>query len=342
MVRAEYWVRHVQSPVRFADGMHSLAATGCRTFVEIGPNPNLLAMGMGCVKDRRTRSRWLPSLTKARSGGETMLYSLAELSVRGANVNWRGFHEPFPCSRVSCRPTHSNGSSIVERIHFNPSPPLPLSPSPLLSWLPSPDSIAARVEHLRSGLEDESRALTLRLDEIAIRFVINALRELGFAWHVGSIISEDELDRRVPARHRPKVSRVLSRLVERGLLQLAECVYRVELPVPEQAPEKLLRELERDGSLPECDLIRRAGAALAAIWRGDIEPLTFLFPDGSTDKAAQFYSEARLLAGYNHLAGEVVRLFAEALPDGESMRILEVGAGTGGLTMHLLPQLPAE
>ena len=57
MARGEYWVQHVQSPVRFADGMHSLAATGCRTFVEIGPNPNLLAMGMSCIKDRHTRSR---------------------------------------------------------------------------------------------------------------------------------------------------------------------------------------------------------------------------------------------------------------------------------------------
>ena len=89
-------------------------------------------------------------------------------------------------------------------------------------------------------------------------------------------------------------------------------------------------------------MVRHAGTSLAAIWRGDVDPRTFLFPDGSTEQAAQFYSEARMLAGYNRLAGAVVREMIAVLPANQSLRVLEVGAGTGGLTRHLLPQLSAE
>ena len=114
------------------------------------------------------------------------------------------------------------------------------------------------------------------------------------------------------------------------------------LPEPHGTADELLDDIEREQRYPECDLVRRAGQALAAIWRGDVEPLTFLFPDGSTEKAAEFYSEARMLAGYNRLAGEVVREMIAMLPADQTIRVLEVGAGTGGLTMHLLPQLPSE
>ena len=372
----EYWVQHVRSPVRFADGINALAATGCHTFLEIGPNPNLLAMGMGCVKDRR--NRWLPSLSKGRGDSDTMLHSLGELYVRGAEIDWRGFHAPFARTRVElptyafqrqrfARAAQASGAASAPRFVTDIAVTGGLTP-PRSPSLPAPDVIAARVEHLRVGLEDESRDMTLQLDEVAIRFVIAALRQLGFDWQVGLEISPTEIDARIPTKNRPKIARVLGRLVERGWLQ-ADGVgslfqggghtatnstlnsrrhekdsrpLRVMLPEPSGTAEELLDEVEWDQRYPECDLVRRAGQALAAIWRGDVEPLTFLFPDGSTEKAAQFYSEARMLAGYNRLAGEVVREMIATLPADQTIRVLEVGAGTGGLTTHLLPQLPAE
>ena len=398
----EYWVRHVRSPVRFADGISALAATGCHTFLEIGPNPNLLAMGMGCVKDRR--NRWLPSLSKGRGDCDTMLHSLGELYVRGAEIDWRGFHAPFARTRVElptytfqrqrfARRIQASGAASVPRSRLvsglalaagrspeivDPDSPvasaIPLKAStggltpPRSPSLPDPDVIAARIEHLRVGLEDESRDMTRQLDEVAIRFVIAALKQLGFDWQVGLEISPAEIDARIPTKNHPKITRVLGRLVERGWLQ-ANGVgslfhggdhtvtngtlntrrhekdsrpLRVMLPQPEGTADELLDEVEREQRYPECDLVRRAGQALAAIWCGDVDPLTFLFPDGSTEKAAEFYSEARMLAGYNRLAGEVVREMIATLPASQTIRVLEVGAGTGGLTTHLLPQLPAE
>ena len=337
----EYWVRHVRSPVRFADGINALAATGCHTFLEIGPNPNLLAMGMGCVKDRR--NRWLPSLSKGRGDSDTLLHSLGELYVRGAEIDWRGFHAPFARTRVEL-PTYTFQRQRFSRsgIGFQPvKNSKEFDRQEASPTLPAPASIAARVEHLCIGLEGESREMTRRLDDVAIRFVIAALKSLGFDWQVGLEISQAAIDAEIPVRHRPKVARMLGRLAERGWLQV-NGVYRVLLPQPDDLADALLDEVEQTQRYPECGLVRRAGAALSAIWRGVVEPLTVLFPDGSTEKAAQFYSEARMLAGFNRLAGEALRHLIAACPPHRTIRVLEVGAGTGGLTMHLLPQFPSE
>ena len=38
MFEPEYWVRHAREPVRFLEGMRSLADLGVTTFVEVGPD----------------------------------------------------------------------------------------------------------------------------------------------------------------------------------------------------------------------------------------------------------------------------------------------------------------
>jgi epothilone polyketide synthase D len=83
---ARYWRDHVREPVRFAEGMRSLASLGVKTFVEIGPHPVLVALGQQCVEG----GSWHPSLHREQSPRARMLQSLGELYVRGAEVDWAG------------------------------------------------------------------------------------------------------------------------------------------------------------------------------------------------------------------------------------------------------------
>ncbi len=95
---ADYWRRHVRQPVRFADGMSSLAESGCEVFVEIGPKPTLLGMGRGCLPEGT--GKWLPSLKPGRGDWRQLLESLGALYVMGVPIDWAGHDRDYPRQRV--------------------------------------------------------------------------------------------------------------------------------------------------------------------------------------------------------------------------------------------------
>ncbi|NEO89529.1 MAG: type I polyketide synthase [Moorea sp. SIO3G5] len=84
----QYWIRHVQQPVRFAEGMETLHQEGYEVFVEIGPKPILLGMGRQCLPENI--GVWLPSLRPRKQEWQLLLESLAQLYVRGVAVDWSG------------------------------------------------------------------------------------------------------------------------------------------------------------------------------------------------------------------------------------------------------------
>ena len=91
----EYWCRHLRETVRFAEGMEKLHQLGVDTFVEIGPKPTLLGMGRRCLRAtqawRDNYGTWLPSL-RPDAEWSTLLPSLAQLYVRGVEIDWAGFY----------------------------------------------------------------------------------------------------------------------------------------------------------------------------------------------------------------------------------------------------------
>ncbi|HEX7314144.1 MAG TPA: amino acid adenylation domain-containing protein [Pyrinomonadaceae bacterium] len=95
---ADFWLSHAREPVRFDASMRTLAARGCETFVETGPDASLLNMGRRCLPG--AEGRWLPSLRRARGDWRVLLDSLAALYVSGAEVDWEGFDRDYTRRRV--------------------------------------------------------------------------------------------------------------------------------------------------------------------------------------------------------------------------------------------------
>jgi acyl transferase domain-containing protein/NADPH:quinone reductase-like Zn-dependent oxidoreductase/SAM-dependent methyltransferase/acyl carrier protein len=91
----------------------------------------------------------------------------------------------------------------------------------------------------------------------------------------------------------------------------------------------------------ELTLIGRCGQGLADVLKGTTNPLQLIFPEGSLANAEHLYSDSPSTRLYNILTERALSRVLENLPADRPLRILEIGAGTGGLTSYLLPRLPA-
>ncbi|MGW0769416.1 type I polyketide synthase [Streptomyces sp. NPDC002676] len=83
----DYWVRHVREAVRFADGIKTAAEQGVRTFIELGPDAVLSAMG----QDSTDNALFTPSLRADRPEAQTVTTAVTQAHVRGVTVDWSAF-----------------------------------------------------------------------------------------------------------------------------------------------------------------------------------------------------------------------------------------------------------
>lgn len=96
------------------------------------------------------------------------------------------------------------------------------------------------------------------------------------------------------------------------------------------------------GVTGELSTLRRCGPNLAQVLRGEQDALQLLFPGGSFAEARELYVESPYARCYNGALVEALKAAIRKLPDGAKLRVLEIGAGTGGTTSYVLPALPRQ
>ncbi|MGW0788781.1 SDR family NAD(P)-dependent oxidoreductase [Streptomyces sp. NPDC002911] len=101
----EYWVRHVREAVRFGDAIRALEDDGVRTFLELGPEAVLSAMGTHALADP-DRSVFVPALRRERDEEVTLAALVATAHVRGLAVDWQRVHAGTDTRRVDL-PTYA-------------------------------------------------------------------------------------------------------------------------------------------------------------------------------------------------------------------------------------------
>ncbi|MFF5099041.1 SDR family NAD(P)-dependent oxidoreductase [Actinosynnema sp. NPDC000082] len=89
-----YWVRHVRDAVRFADGVRALVDAGVSTFVEVGPDAVLTAMGREVVGDvEKAAPAFVPTCRRGHDEVRAFATLLGTAHVRGVEVDWaQAFH----------------------------------------------------------------------------------------------------------------------------------------------------------------------------------------------------------------------------------------------------------
>ncbi|MFC8448663.1 type I polyketide synthase [Kitasatospora sp. NPDC057223] len=120
----EYWVRHVREAVRFADGVRWLADQGVRTFLELGPDAVLSAMGPDCLPAHADDAVFAPLLRGGRAEPRETLSAVALATARGATLDWSALLPDRGPHRVPL-PTYA----FQQRRYWMSAPPSGTDPS---------------------------------------------------------------------------------------------------------------------------------------------------------------------------------------------------------------------
>jgi len=178
-------------------------------------------------------------------------------------------------------------------------------------------------------------------DELAAAQLAGGLQKMAILAEPSGTITADSLLVAEPMR--PVFERLIASLVKRGLLVKEGDGHR---PTPSfssaaQSAQKMLRSFisTHSGHLSEGLLCAAICAELGPILRGEKDAVQVLFGGTSAELLDQFYGEGLYTSHWLAAIAAAVQEAADHLPEGRGLRILEVGAGTGGLASHVLPLL---
>jgi NADPH:quinone reductase-like Zn-dependent oxidoreductase/SAM-dependent methyltransferase len=218
--------------------------------------------------------------------------------------------------------------------------------------LPAPHEIAAaiksEVDRIDAGLGliEKNDRIERELDPLCAAFIVRALGQLDPSLQTGERFTTESLVGRlgIAPRHRGVMGRYLRILEEDGILKRAGAKWELRLhPDSVDANAMWKESLSTNPAYhAELTLLGRCGGRLADVLRGGLDPLQLIFPEGSLAVAEHLYQDSPLLRFYNLVAQHAVSTFIESLPQGRSLRVLEIGAGTGGLSAYVLSRLPAD
>ncbi|WP_354639864.1 type I polyketide synthase [Kitasatospora camelliae] len=149
-----YWVRHARQAVRFHDAVTTLADKGVTTFLELGPDAVLTAMGQECLDAAEGSGRaFVPVLRRDREEARSAVAAVAALHGRGVAVDWPAYFAGSGARRVDL-PTYP-----FQRRRFWLDP----EPVEAVAADPAEASFWAAVEQQ----DGEALAAALRVDETA-------------------------------------------------------------------------------------------------------------------------------------------------------------------------------
>lgn len=217
--------------------------------------------------------------------------------------------------------------------------------------LPSPEKLAQNVQAktqqwlTEQNLQRRKSRFEADSGRVSAAFAWSALRKLGADFQLGQRFTLESLaaQLRIIPRHQRLLGRFLDWLAEDGILAKASDAWECVKPASDD-PEVLWRELlhRHPSFAAESLLVERCGRNLAEVLRGNVEPLHIIFPEASLGAAEHLYQDSEVWRFYNRVVQDSVCRLVDQLPQGKSIRILEVGGGTGATASYLLPILPAE
>jgi acyl transferase domain-containing protein/aryl carrier-like protein/N-acetylglutamate synthase-like GNAT family acetyltransferase len=317
------------------------------------------------IADTGAPGLWLPSLSHRSGSWHDLLQALAHIYVHGADICWQEVDRGQGCRRVVVptypfeRRRHWLGPTTDTRESAAPRRQTDDDQLYQLTWqeavrpsgpgtarfLSCPTEISAQLSRVQlSGDTAVScPGLAQRLERLSLAYVVEAFQELGWDLTPGERLTTAMLAERlgiISSQHR-FMEHLLAMLWKEGIIsrsgQELEVVSIAELP----SSGKQLQELcdRYPAADAELEMLGRCGAELAGVLAGRVEPLHLLFPEADLSTATRLYEESPTFGPMNQVLKDAVAAAVADLPAGTGLRVVEIGAGTGGTTARLLPEL---
>jgi acyl transferase domain-containing protein/NADPH:quinone reductase-like Zn-dependent oxidoreductase/SAM-dependent methyltransferase/acyl carrier protein len=175
-------------------------------------------------------------------------------------------------------------------------------------------------------------------DQLAAEQLAEGIRQMA-ALTGAAHLSSNSLRVAEPMRH--VFERFLASLAKRGWLERNGDGYLLT-PAFADAANSAASALHRfiakhPGYMAEGLLCAANCAELGSILRGEKDAVQVLFAGSSAELLDHFYCEGLYTSHWLAAIAAAIQETERHLPEGRGLRILEVGAGTGGLTAHVLP-----
>jgi acyl transferase domain-containing protein/NADPH:quinone reductase-like Zn-dependent oxidoreductase/NADP-dependent 3-hydroxy acid dehydrogenase YdfG/SAM-dependent methyltransferase/acyl carrier protein len=238
---------------------------------------------------------------------------------------------------------HTGDSAALRELVLRAAPRGPAAPV----RLPAPAELLRRTAPARARLSDRTddryEQVTARAGEVAALFAREAVEALlpGRAeFSVDDLCGAGALP-----KFRPYLHRLAGIMCAFGVAEaVSEHRWRLTDPSTAVNPQQRMRALL--ANLPEALTLTlpglRCGLRLPRLLRGEEDPREILFGEADQHFLAQLYGNAPHLRLHNAYAAQLLGAMVDHWPGDRPLRVLEVGAGTGGMTAALLPVLPSE
>ncbi|AFY80290.1 type I polyketide synthase [Oscillatoria acuminata] len=347
----DYWAQHLRQTVRFAEGLATLFKQSDWGLLEVGPGRSLTTL----AKRHPNKGKDALILSSLRhpqdeqSDLNLLFTGLGQLWEAGVAVDWEQFYAgqqrdrlplptyPFERQRYWIEPENKAQTQVS-------------IPSPGLTPAIWNAMVQAAQSRSQQGLSEFDNPTYLhkkqQLEALCRAYIHRTVHELGAFQQPteGYTLSQFLEKFEILPQYQQLWARCLNGLVDQGQLQQQGEQFIQLVPYSPESFQALLAQV-RDlwADTPDyLQLVECCGDRYAAILTGTEDPLNLLFTGPNAETLQRVYQNSPESHYYVGIMAATLQALVKSWPSDRTLRILEVGGGTGSATMYLLKELPED
>jgi acyl transferase domain-containing protein/NADPH:quinone reductase-like Zn-dependent oxidoreductase/surfactin synthase thioesterase subunit/ubiquinone/menaquinone biosynthesis C-methylase UbiE len=219
-------------------------------------------------------------------------------------------------------------------------------------YLPNPETLRPKVQETideviaRSEQNEYYEQYEPEQYELTVSYICHSLRDMGMSFEVGTKIDVEELinEFEIIEDQQRLFHHMFKLIAEPGIVKGGDGKYEV-VKTPDFKDSRTWMD-DLNNKFPqfhhESTLLGRCGPEISGVLQGRVDPIQLIFPEDKWDAIVQYYVEGFAFKKYNDIAGRSIAELIKHIPEDQTIRVLEIGAGTGGMTQAVLPMLPAD